>query len=513
MKLLTNTLVIAFVALLWAVPVKAAAPSVSYRALVEWYSPVIVQDLVCTVYGDYITRIDYDGNYIGNDNWDNLANFELQPRIVGHLIKKVPVPVSKARPLPAYVYYSVIESETHYFITYTLFHPADDFDCHTFEHENDLEGIVLTVHKDGSTYGKLRMVQLQAHHDFYQYLAPGQSGISPSRTPHGLNIETIDGTITLDKRYPGVHPVVFAEGGGHGLRYEDTGGAPSVKYFYTGNAEDPDEVGTNHVGYDLLSTFEEMWERRTDCCGAGHLFTAWGNFNGRRFSVTELGRKLDGNEGSDDAASAPWYWSDNDDDSMPSGSWFMDPADYQEWQFDWAEPFSQNYIYNPFVRQELCGDIFNGAYNSTEIMGTTTLRHGPYTVVCDVTIPAKQTLVIEPGVTVRFAPDTRIIADGYLIAHGSDDTIRLESAQNPAAALTINGTMIGGGGGEIRFSPTGSLQLANLAPVSDADTGNTSPIALQDGAASDGSSQQTEDEAQMPVGDSNLQLFLPAVQR
>jgi hypothetical protein len=145
--------------------------------LVKHYSPVIVQGVVCTEYGDYITRIDYDGDYIGNNNWDNL----------GH--------PGKARQLPAYVYYSVIETLTHYFICYALFHPADDFHCHIASHENDLEGIISCVYKDRTPFGKLRMIQLQAHNDFYQYKAPGASGIEDRE-------EDIDGTIELDYTYP-----------------------------------------------------------------------------------------------------------------------------------------------------------------------------------------------------------------------------------------------------------------------------------------------------------------------
>lgn len=505
MKRFSLLLTIAFLALLWtAAPLQAAAPTVSYRELVEWYSPVIVQDLVCTELADYITRIDYDGNDVGNDNWDNLANFER--RRVGNIYKLVPV--SKARPLPAYVYYSVVESETHYFITYALFHPVDDLSCHSFSHENDLEGIVMTVFKDGTPYGRLRTVQLQKHNDYYQYRAPGVTDVS-----NGTSDFDSDDPVSIDTTYPGVHPVVFVEGGGHGLREKDTGGAPSVRYYYTGIAEDPDDVGMDHVGYDLLSIFAEMWEKRTDCCGAGHLFDSLGAYTGQRFSVAGIGRKFDGNNGKDDAASPPWDWQDNDD-GLPRGEWFMDPADYQDLQFNWSEPFSLNYVFNPFVNDELCGDIFNGTYGSTTLRGLTTLRHGPYTVVCDVTIPADQYLVIEPGVTLRFAPGTRIIADGGLIAHGHDGTIRFESTENPAAALVVNGTLMAGSGGEIGFSTNGSLQFANMTTLRGQETSSAIPVAAQRGSADSNSELSPNgDETEQPAENLSFQLFLPVVQR
>lgn len=395
-------------------------PSISYHALAEWYSPVIYQDLVCTIYGDYITRINYDGDYIGNNNWDNL----------GH--------PHKARPLPAFVYYSVIETETHYFICYALFHPADDFHCHVFSHENDLEGIVVCVFKDGSPYGQLRMVQLQAHHDFYQHKAPGATGIYDRN-------EDKDGPISLDTTYPGVHPRIYIEGGGHGIRREDTGGAPSAIYYYKGIAQDPDVVGSNNVGYDLLSISAEMWENRKKCCGSGHLLDDWGSYSGWRYSVSNLGRKFDGDDGSDDAASTPWSWSDNDDPNEMKGDWFMDPADYHNWQFRWDENFSTNYIVHPFIGSHLCSDIYNGRG------GITTLSYGPYNAVCDVTILQGQTLIINPDVTVKFSGDTKIISYGALESNGNAGAIRFISARNPNIGIKISGLLRLRNGGCIRF--------------------------------------------------------------
>lgn len=305
---------------------------VSYNDLAVRYSPIIVQDIGGTKYGDYITRIDYDGDYIGNNNWDNLGY------------------PTKARPLPAYVYYAVMETETHYFIWYALFHPADDFHIHYARHENDLEGMVMCVRKDGSLYGQLRLVQLQAHNDFKQYKAPGVTVVYDDE-------DDIDGTIELQFFNGVLHPRVYVEGGGHGIEHEDTGSWPSVIYRYTGTAQDPDDIAPDTVpdrvvGYDLLSIFTEMWERRTDCCGPGHLFDDWGNYEGRRFTIQGLGRRFDGDnyEGpmqGPDEANPPWNWDDDDDGQWNKGDWFMDPADYHT-RLRWEEPFSTNYTFHPF---------------------------------------------------------------------------------------------------------------------------------------------------------------------
>jgi hypothetical protein len=408
----------------------AGAPSVSYRALVEWYSPVIVQDVGCPeynddplYYGDYITRIDYDGDYVGNNNWDNLGY------------------PSKARPLPAYVYYSVLETSTHYFICYALYHPADDFICGTgLSHENDLEGIVMCVKKDGNTYGDLRMVQLQAHHDFYKYTPPGETGIENGD-------DDINGTIGIDYTYPGVHPVVYVEGGGHGLRHEDTGGWLSVRYYYTGNAEDPDIAGWGLCGYDLLSIFAEMWEQRTNCCGEWHLFDNRGDYTQWGFDVQGLGMNFDGDSGTEglDKSSPPWNWDDNDDGGdWLSGDWFMHSAGYHYYRFGWEEPFSTNYIFHPFGYNHLGGDIYNGA-------GGTTTLHGTYQLAFDLNILSNQVLVVRPYVTINFTPGAKITANGELEADAQSVGIRFISSSNPSTGIKLDG--------QIRLQNGGSIKI------------------------------------------------------
>ncbi len=387
----------------------------SYVDLARYYSPVIIQDVGCTRFGDYITRIDYDGDYIGANNWDNL----------GERINEFPPIYEKERPLPANVYYALMETNTHYFIWYALFHPADDYYCHDFSHENDLEGIVLCVRKDGTAYGDLRMVQLQAHWHFYQYIPPGETGI--------INDEDdIDGTIELDTTYPGVHPRVYVQGGGHGLSNEDTGDWPSVYYYYTGIAEDPDDVGYSHVGYDLLSIASEMWEQRKNCCGSGHLADNMADYQRFNFNVTGFGTRFDGDDGDDDAASFLWDWDDKDDgDNWVSGDWFMHPAGYHANRFGWSEPFSTDYIFHSFGFEQLGSDMYNGN------QGKTVLLNGPYTVVSDVMLLPSQQLMIPPGSALWFRSNTGITSAGLATIGGSGDTTWLVKDADRSSGIKI----------------------------------------------------------------------------
>lgn len=120
-----------------------------YESLARHYAPIIRQGAASDQ--DYITALDFDGDWISNNNWENQPTGDLS----------------------AYVYYSVIESKTHWFLFYSLFHPRD----YTYEncttsggcHENDLESIQLTVEKDGTPFGKPKALETLAHDSIYLY--------------------------------------------------------------------------------------------------------------------------------------------------------------------------------------------------------------------------------------------------------------------------------------------------------------------------------------------------------
>ena len=106
----------------------AAGADAGHRRLAEHYAPVVFQESRSTVL-DFITSFDYDGDWKGDNNWRNAYLYDLAGR----------------------VYYGVIESTSHYFITYAFYH-ARDYTARPYEgfapkteHENDLEGL----HADG----------------------------------------------------------------------------------------------------------------------------------------------------------------------------------------------------------------------------------------------------------------------------------------------------------------------------------------------------------------------------
>ncbi|MGH9754640.1 MAG: hypothetical protein ACREA2_17830, partial [Blastocatellia bacterium] len=117
-----------------------------YRKLAFFHAPILFQDTETRGQsqdegnsasvdqpiqrrGDFIARFDFDGDWNGLNNWANFA-------------KRPPADRNKDTMARAFMYYSVVETETHYFINYCAFHAQDreprctDVECH----ENDLEG-------------------------------------------------------------------------------------------------------------------------------------------------------------------------------------------------------------------------------------------------------------------------------------------------------------------------------------------------------------------------------------
>jgi hypothetical protein len=105
-----------------------------YRRLAEHYSPFVAQETWFQPKSDYLARFDLDGDWQGDNNWENAESGSSQ----------------------AYVHYAAMETDTHWFLVYNFFHPRDYSDkcvagtCH----ENDNEGMILTIEKDGSPFGR-----------------------------------------------------------------------------------------------------------------------------------------------------------------------------------------------------------------------------------------------------------------------------------------------------------------------------------------------------------------------
>jgi hypothetical protein len=266
---------------------------------------------------DYITRYDFDGDLNGRNNWDRAGN--------------------AAYPLSAHAYYSVVETSTHWFIVYTFFHPRDWTDSFfDTEHENDSEGVLLTVHRDGSQHGALKSAITVAHTDFFSYVAPGSSWSSGN--------ESVDGTLQMASIGGALHPVTAQEAKGHGLKARpgyDIVGDGIIYYPSLTTAEVPSGPDDRNVSYKLIDTFAPggLWDQRNN----SSLFASYGSFAGDK-----TGGCGSGAIGCDtNAANAPWGWDDHDD-GPGRGTLGTDPAGVDLNYFHIPEAISGVYTFNPY---------------------------------------------------------------------------------------------------------------------------------------------------------------------
>jgi hypothetical protein len=296
--------------------IKSRTTNDFYAMLAQRWAPIHYQDVdnsgcgSMTGRGDYITAINFDNDWVSNNNWNNID------RSKGY------VPLGHS-------YYSVVETSTHYFILYCFFHPRDWANVCFFNidyHENDLEGELTIIKKSNvNGYGELLGMVTVAHSDFYSFV--------PNGSPLQANQENIDGALSLELFNNELHPVTAQESKGHGLKawpaYKIKG--DGLKYFPSLSvAETPSNNDDRDVKYKLVDIFEAngFWSRRFD--------PAFLN-NAKSFPSTQ----------GSGSANTPWNW-DDDDDTPGAGELATDPARLVNFYFKNLGDFNLQYIYNPY---------------------------------------------------------------------------------------------------------------------------------------------------------------------
>jgi hypothetical protein len=250
----------------------ALAATSDFELACHW-APVHYQDTDSTDHdADYLTAVDYDGE------WSTINNWEDQDDAFGRLTGAV--------------YYSVVETATYWFILYGFYHPRDWCDypfCDLFDsHENDMEGVLLTVRRNGSTFGNLEAMVTVAHDNFYSDVPAGGS--------YRNGREDIDGTI-VRRSFDGTpdRPTTFQETKGHG------------PFAWNGGA------------------------RRAN----PETFASFGAFRG--------------DNGQDNAANPPWGWDAHDDGGQLLGGEFpTDPAKLVSIYFSNLGSFCRGYLRNGY---------------------------------------------------------------------------------------------------------------------------------------------------------------------
>lgn len=338
------------------VPVTYAGGELDH-AIAARFAPVFRQALGPEPRFDYITPFDFDGDWQGDNNWQNAGD--------------------EARRLPGSIYYNLSETETHYFIHYAAFHPRDykggtvggvllsqvlreaatrhgDYDptglvqSAVLAHENDMEGALIVVRKATGLFGRARLefVETLAHNQFLQY-----------------RVGTGDAAVTDEDE----RAVLYIEPKGHGIEAYHGGAQDEAAelgfatYHYRGTAEMPARGQGGDVGYDLVPLTEALWP----AARAGHRGIYGGTFDYQSWTVQtraatgvarehevalgELGAVLNGTVGGRNMARPPWGWFDQDETDQRQGAWFLTPAETIQRHFGLGDEFSTIYLHHPVL--------------------------------------------------------------------------------------------------------------------------------------------------------------------
>jgi len=376
------------------------------REIAARFAPVFYQGMVGNGRLDYITNFDFDGDWVGDNNWRNAGDTKY--------------------PLRAYIYYAVSETPTHYFVHYAAFHPRDYkggqvtgsllsqvvrrgasterarklpmADDVVLAHENDLEGCLVVAEKRGPRLedAEVTIVETLAHNRYLKHQR--------------------DATLAKDVgffRQEGQQPLIYIEPKGHGMEaYDDQDrtppaapsqttraapgeSAPAVRgdglvgrvsglvnginkarkvvnlegaervriYRFAEKAEDPDAT-SGDVGYDLLPTYGTWWARARANGGENETYADardYGTWVVRTATATEkgkpltrsikmgvLGSSIRGLEGAANKARPPWGWFDMTERERPLGEWFFDPAKVVSRHFPGVK-METAYLHQPFL--------------------------------------------------------------------------------------------------------------------------------------------------------------------
>ncbi|UCH96774.1 MAG: DUF4382 domain-containing protein [Candidatus Aminicenantes bacterium] len=257
---------------------------------------------------DFITRVDLTGSWDISNNWD-WQNFD----------KYV---------LSAWVYYSVVSTKSHHYITYAFYHPLDWKETGIppvpyYIRNNDLEGALFIIKRDGTEWGRLEAVVTNWHVHFHAYFPSDSPLISGCKIEEQGNcwVYWQDGRVMTSQ-----------EEGGHGCGCypafvkENDDAVVYVPSRDTAGIPPTIPPGTHeYVSYRLIDIFEGggLWDHRRD----HYVFNPckWVGFP----PTCEKWVEFQGGHGN-----PPWAWDDSDDGGFClRGQWTHDPALLAQYYF------------------------------------------------------------------------------------------------------------------------------------------------------------------------------------
>ncbi len=298
------------------------------------YAPIIYQE-TNDARKDHFAAFDYDGDWVGTNNLENLGAF----------------------PLVGTVYYSVIETTTHWFVQYMPYHPVDW--KVTNGHEHDTESMLAVVAKAGGGLGQLQALEMRFHIEWLDYADAGvTNGAGVVRGP--IHFDATSG-----------RPAVYSQMVGHGI----CGGFSPPNFLFPDLALVCDHAAAPHIaqtglvyspdlpavmptivsgaatpaGYALVDLRATVWPHIHEI-GAGHAFKSAIDYQGARCNQyacpTQFGGDWNGDNGT--SPGEPWV-QEGGPGSPATGEQFFDPAYAFSKRLGFPQPFALVYCYNPYL--------------------------------------------------------------------------------------------------------------------------------------------------------------------
>lgn len=263
--------------------------------------------------GDFLAAADFDGDWQAINNWEHMTDY----------------------PLLATVYYSVQETDTHYFAGYYFYHPRDDAEIWLDRHENDFEGIMLAIPKAADGFAPPIAMYTQGHGYVPFYFDADWAMTEGSRRGGGL---LLDG----DRPVVYIAPNGTLSNAGHSVESAAghtaywAVGHSGVRYYHGGEARKPvtfnGGFADNPCSYALAS-LDVLWDKRSGPYGDSGLFAHYSAFRGENWG--------------ENSANPAWAWRNKTIYGF-GGSFLSDPA----WTFNRAVEgigLSFNYQRNPYA--------------------------------------------------------------------------------------------------------------------------------------------------------------------
>ncbi len=331
-----------------------------HTAAAEKYAPHIYQAIRSTdggsPNGDIPTTVDFDGNQTVADNEENA-------RLTSSNVR-------------ARVYYSVIESESHLFIHYTLYYAwryAQDMRM-----PHDFTGIVVVVNKENGEVQLVEGVALRRDELFTGFKVSGR-GVGDNQNGGGSFDNLPSGDLIDGDRFPlyvtpGTHEACAWTVDGSTspvsvcLHQENTFTGETGVVIKPGDtaqrfAEAADSDGDNidDLTYQLVPLVSTLWTRRS----AVGIEAYWESNaiyrpDGMRPNGAEgedailllptslTAPRDDNNMAVESFGRPPFQWFE-EPNSQNAGQWFLDPAYLLTVRYTFPAGYSQDYCFNPFL--------------------------------------------------------------------------------------------------------------------------------------------------------------------